>query len=164
VTVIDYAMPSTRRPGPFSRLAVYALVGLALTGWAARAEAQAQARFKIVVNAGSSVGSFTAAEVSRFFLKKTVRWSSGEPVHAVDLPETSPIRANFSQAIHDRPVAAIKVYWQQQIFAGQGVPPVELASEREVLDYVAATVGAIGYVSADAPVREGVKVVPLRDS
>jgi len=160
--VIDHAMPTPRRPGLLSRLAVCALVGLALTSGAARA--QAQGRFKIVVNAGNPVSSLTAAEASRLFLKKTVRWSSGEAVYPVDLPEASSVRAAFSEAIHDRPVAAIKVYWQRQIFAGQGVPPVEMTSDREVLEYVASTTGAIGYVSADAPVGDGVKIVPVRGS
>lgn len=82
----------------------------------------------------------------------------------VDLPATSPVRSGFSQGVHDKPVAAIKVYWQRRIFTGQGVPPVEKASDREVLDYVAANRAAIGYVSANARVGDGVKVVNLTEN
>ncbi len=145
------------------RVTILAPLALALLLVAPGASAQGDS-FKIVVNAGSGVSSLSATEISRLFLKKTVRWSDGGTVLPVDLPATSSVRSAFSQGVHDKPVAAIKVYWQRKIFTGQGVPPVEKASDREVLDYVAANRAAIGYVSANARVGDGVKVVNLTEN
>lgn len=41
-------------------------------------------------------------------------------------------------------------FLQQQIFSGRATPPAELASDAEVIAFVARTPGAIGYVSAGA--------------
>jgi ABC-type phosphate transport system substrate-binding protein len=46
--------------------------------------------------------------------------------------------------------------WRKAVFTGQGAMPKEFNSERALLEYVAATPGAIGYVSrvtADNPVK-----------
>ena len=60
-----------------------------------------------------------------------------------------------------KPVAAVLSHWQRLIFSGKGVPPSELAGEREVVSFVKRTAGAIGYVSESAAV-EGVKALPLQ--
>jgi ABC-type phosphate transport system substrate-binding protein len=51
-------------------------------------------------------------------------------------------------------------YWQQMIVSGRGVPPAK-TSDQDVLAYVKANPGAIGYVGADAPTEE-VKVIALK--
>jgi ABC-type phosphate transport system substrate-binding protein len=79
---------------------------------------------------------------------------------AVGQIDSSLTRANFSKSIHGKPVSSIKAYWQQRIFTGRGVPPVEKDNDREVLNYVKANPGAIGYVSNAAKVS-GVKVVNI---
>ena len=56
--------------------------------------------------------------------------------------------------------AAVKSYWNQQIFSGRDVPPVEKKSDAEVLTFVRSTPGAIGYVS-DAAAVDGVRVVTV---
>jgi hypothetical protein len=48
-------------------------------------------------------------------------------------------------------VSEVKSYWQQQIFSGRSVPPVEKASDAAVVKFVEATAGAVGYVAPDAP-------------
>jgi hypothetical protein len=55
----------------------------------------------------------------------------------------------------------VKSFWQRQIFSGSGVPPQERASDEEVLDFVRANPGAVGYVSSDTPNGAGVKVLEV---
>lgn len=129
---------------------------LLLLGGAEQLSAQG---YQVVVNAGNSVASMTARDVSRLFQKKTTRWDNGQMVIPVDLPERSPVRAAFSRSVHGKSVSALKAYWQRQIFSGRGVPPVEKVSNAEVLQYVAANASAVGYVSANATVGRGVKVI-----
>ena len=79
----------------------------------------------------------------------------------VDLSANSPVREAFSLAIHERDVNAVKSYWQRQIFSGRGVPPPEKASDSEVLAFVRANPGAVGYVSSGTAVGSGVKVLEV---
>ena len=122
--------------------------------------AAAAGDFVVVVNAANPQAALPAAEVSSMFLQKTHKWESGERVKAVDLPETSPARESFSKAIHGRSTAAVKAYWQRMIFSGIDAPPPEKPSAAEVLAYVRANPGAIGYVPAGTQLPEGVK--PLK--
>jgi len=117
--------------------------------------------FKVVVNASNPTTSISTEQLARCFMKQTNTWISGETVVAVDQTATSPVRIEFSTAIHERDVNAIKSYWQRQIFSGQGVPPPEKASDDEVLAFVRANPGGIGYVSSGAQVGAGIKVLEV---
>ena len=60
-----------------------------------------------------------------------------------------------------RPLAAVRAYWQQRIFSGRDVPPPELDTDQQVIDYVMRYAGAIGYVSGTTPL-DGPRVVTIR--
>lgn len=103
-------------------------------------------QFLVVVNASNTVHSISASDLSKIFLKRSTTWSSGQPAVPVDLSDTSSVRAAFSNAVHGRSVSAILAYWQRMIFSGRGVPPVQMASQRDVLTYVRTHPDAVGYV------------------
>ncbi len=125
-----------------------------VTGLAPVVEA---ADFKVVVNASNPINSVTAKELSGYFLKKDLTWPDGQTVTAVDLSPDSPIRVEFTKTIHGKKISAIKSYWQRQIFQGKAVPPMERSTEAEVLAFVAAKPGAVGYVSSAATLNAKVK-------
>ncbi|MDJ0766761.1 MAG: hypothetical protein QNJ97_27560 [Myxococcota bacterium] len=117
----------------------------------------------VVVNQANPVSSMSKDELSRIFLKRTVRWENGELVVAVDLPEDSETRIAFTEAIHGRSVRRVKAYWQQQIFSGRAVPPTELSSDEQVLAFVSSNETAIGYVSGEAFIGGNVKVLRISE-
>lgn len=147
--------PARFRASWAALLLVLAVVGPASTS--------AQEDFQVVVNSGNPTATLTAKQVSNLFLKKTTAWPDGLEARPVDLQPLSTTRARFSTAVHGRPVEAVKRYWQRQIFAGRGTPPVELTSDREVLEFVSEHPGAIGYVAAQTALSEGVSVLSLRE-
>lgn len=136
---------------------IAALVGLLI---AARLSVAAEP-FVMIVNAGNPVSALSTQELSSVYLKKTTRWPSGEEIQPVDLKDPSATRESFSHAIHGKSTAAVKAYWQKMIFSGREVPPSEKASDAEVVAFVRANRGAVGYVAAGAPLGEGVKVVKV---
>ena len=97
------------------------------------------------------------------FLKQRARWDHGERVRPVDLTEDAEIRERFSLAIFRRRTLDIENHWKTMVFSGRDVPPPEKASELEILDYVAANPGAIGYVSRENYLPPGVKAVEIVD-
>ena len=117
--------------------------------------------FKVIVNGAVRVDALSKKEVSDLFMKRTPKWSNGTPVMAVDQSDRSAVRDEFSKTIHGKPTAAVKSYWQQQIFSGRDVPPVEKASDSEVVALVRSNPGAIGYVDAAAD-TSGVKVLTIQ--
>ena len=136
-------------------IAIALLAGTAMITGTAQA-----ASYKVIVNNSVSVSSLSKKAASDLFLKKTTKWESGAAVMPVDQLDSSNTREGFSKAVHGKTAAAVKSYWNQQIFSGRDVPPVEKKSDAEVLSFVRSTPGAIGYVS-DAASAEGVRVVSI---
>jgi len=118
------------------------------------------ASYKLIVNDSVKVRSLSKKTVSDSFLKKVRKWEDGAAIVPVDQLEASDVRDAFSRAIHGKPATAIKSYWNQQIFSGRDVPPVEKKSDAEVVAFVRSNAGAIGYVSDGADVT-GVRVVTV---
>ena len=114
--------------------------------------------FVVIVNKSNNVSSLSKSQVSRMFLKKTFTWGSGESVKPIDQAPGSEIRETFSDEIHGKSVYSVKNYWQQMIFAGRDVPPIEKKTDQEIIDYVRSNGNAIGYVSRDVDLSS-VKVV-----
>ncbi|HYU33281.1 MAG TPA: phosphate ABC transporter substrate-binding protein [Thermoanaerobaculia bacterium] len=121
----------------------------------------AEQGFVVIVNLSNPLSAVPREELSRIFLKKSTKWEDGSRTEPVDLAESSPVRARFSQSVHGRDTTAIKAFWQKMIFSGRDVPPAELASTAEVIAFVAARRGAVGYVSEGTSVGERVKVIQI---
>jgi ABC-type phosphate transport system substrate-binding protein len=56
--------------------------------------------------------------------------------------------------------SAFRASWRSLVFSGQATMPKSFATDAEVVEYVAHTPGAVGYVSKSAP-HEGVKVLAI---
>lgn len=138
-------------------------IACAVLGSTAVARAHAEPPFVVIVNASNPVSALERADASRLFLRRTLAWKHGGKVMPIDLGEGSATRKAFSQAVLGKDVATVKGYWQQLIFTGKSVPPIETPSEAEVVAYVAANPAAIGYVSPATPVSARVKVVRITD-
>lgn len=117
--------------------------------------------FKVIVNPESHVTSLTKKEVSRLFLKKVKTWDNDLQVIPVNLPVGSPARDRFAKEIHNKAPVAVKAYWQQRVFSGRDVPPVERKSDASVVAFVRANPGAIGYVSENTDVQ-GLTVLAIK--
>ena len=140
------------------RLLLLSIVFLALGS----PRAVAEPSYRVIVNPENPVASISKALLSKILLKTQTSWSNGNRILPVDLKATNRVRDGLSRAVHGRSALVIKNWWNQQIFAGKGVPPPELASDAKVIAYVLANPGAIGYVSADANTGD-VKVVALTE-
>lgn len=119
--------------------------------------------FIVVIHAVNPTQLLSRHEVARMFLKQRNRWDHGERVRPVDLSELRTVREQFSLEIFRRRTIDIEDHWKSQVFSGRDVPPTEKASETEVLEYVAANPGAIGYVSRGTPLPAGVKTLEIVD-
>ncbi len=147
-----------RRRGLVTAAGTAACVVLGLL--AARAAHGDAPRFRVVVNNANPVAIMSAEDVSDLLLKKSAAWEDGVAAEPVDQVASSPVREALSQAVHGRAVAAVKSYWQTQVFSGALAPPPEVADDAEVVSFVRSRRGGIGYVSAGAAV-DGVRVVSL---
>lgn len=130
-----------------------------LAASSASAGAAETVAYTVIVNA-SRPASLTRQQIADLFLKRASRWPDGTPAVPVDLSVTEPTRQTFSRTMLGRPTEGIVQYWQQQMYAGRGTPPL-VKSPEETLEFVKTTAGAIGYVRSGMPIPAGVKEVTL---
>lgn len=139
-------------------LKTFTMAVLAVVASASPAMAQ---DFKVIVNSANATTELTADQAAKLFLKQALKFPNDTPAQPVDQGKATGVRAAFSKAVLGRPVSAVESYWQQQIFSGKDVPPAAKGSDDEVVSFVKATPGAIGYVSAGASTAS-VKVVDVK--
>lgn len=128
---------------------------------ARRAIAEGPPPFVVIVNARNASTTLDRDFVKDAFLKKATRWQDGSVIKPIDLVPSSSVRERFSHEVLKRSVSAVKNYWQQMIFSGRDVPPAEVSGDDDVIKFVVANPGAIGYVSGSARLGD-VRVVTVR--
>ncbi len=134
------------------------LLGAALLPISLRAQ---DVGYQVVVHASNRVTHLSRDQVSKIFLRKVTLWDNRQPVLPVDQTAQAPVRRTFTKQIHQRTIASVQTWWQQQTFAGVAVAPPERASDAEVLGYIRRYPNAIGYVRAGTPVGTDVKAIDV---
>jgi ABC-type phosphate transport system substrate-binding protein len=122
--------------------------------------AEGESAFKMIVNPSVAGQKVARDVIGQIYLGKVSRWADGRPIVAADLSSTSAVRAAFSTAVLGMPVEKVKSHWLRSASAGHR-PPTTRASDAEMIEFVAGTTGAIGYVSARTPVPPTVRVVSV---
>jgi ABC-type phosphate transport system substrate-binding protein len=127
----------------------------------ASVRAAGDASFKVIVNAKNPTSSVDREFLRDAYLKKRPTWSNGQTVRPIDLSRRFAIRDQFGRSVLKKSPAQLKSYWNQQVFSGKDVPPPAVDSISDVIAYVVANRGAIGYVPADMD-PGGAKVIEVR--
>ena len=106
----------------------------------------AEERIAIIVGKTAVQERVTPEELARIYLRQRLVWSNGIRVVPTNLPVAHPLRRSFSQQVLGALPEDFEGYWGTQYFHGLS-PPYVLDSEEAVVQFVAVTPGAIGYVS-----------------
>jgi len=122
-----------------------------LTGVLIAVTQAGQAADEIVLVANPDVGVTTLSvdAVKAICTGKTANWNNGAAVVLAVL-DGGVTHEAFVRTYAGKTPSQFAVFWKKQAFTGKGFEPKAFASESELLKYVAATKGAIGYVSAAA--------------
>jgi hypothetical protein len=134
------------------------VVFLAVLGMAATASARA-GDFKVVANPSVKASEISADDLKGVFLATKASLPDGSQVEPV-LAKTGAAHQAFLKDLGKND-AALAMYYRSLVFTGKGSMPKVCASDAEVIEYVAKTKGAIGYVSAGAT-TSGIKTLDVK--
>jgi ABC-type phosphate transport system substrate-binding protein len=124
----------------------------------------AAAGFVLIANAENPATKITKLDATRIFLKKARAWPGGGPsADPVDQRDASPVRKEFLAAVIGKDASAMNAYWQSQLFVGRTTPPPVKGSDADVIAFVAAAKGGIGYVSAGVALPATVKAISVSE-
>ncbi len=76
----------------------------------------------------------------------------------LDMPEGSPQRQAFYQRATGKSSSQLKSYWARMIFTGQGMPPRQVKSVRDMVRTVQQDPHAVGYLQ-ETEIQEGLRVL-----
>jgi ABC-type phosphate transport system substrate-binding protein len=113
----------------------------------------------IISNKSVSAESLTSDDVKKIFVGKKTRWDDNKKINFVIL-ENDGIHKDFLREYVKRTPAQYRRFWKKQVFTGKGRRPISFKVEKDMIEYVANTSGAIGYVSTTAS-TDDVKVLSV---
>lgn len=108
----------------------------------------AQADMVVVTDSNSTITSLTETEVRQLFSGQ-LKTVAGKPVQVLDLPGGERHREDFYRKLMGRSPEQMRAYWTRLVFTGQGKPPREVSSTRELTTLIGSG-GYIGYLPAEA--------------
>ena len=137
------------------------VLAIALIGIAGTPIAGDDGAYKVIVHPDNPFDSVDRDFVRDAYLKKATEWNDGEVIRPIDLAPRFRARDKFTENVIRKTAAQLRTYWNQQIFSGKGVPPPEAEAVADVIAYVVANRGAIGYIPADVDPGRA-KVIRIR--
>jgi hypothetical protein len=135
------------------------LFAAAVVGFLALSSAMA-GDLKVIANSSVGTSSVSADEIKGVFLSTKTSLSDGSHVEPVLLKDGATHEA-FLKGYVGKTDAAFETYYRSLVFTGKASMPKSLASDGEMVAYVAKTKGAIGYVSS-AAATAGVKTLDVK--
>ena len=114
----------------------------------------------IIANQNVPETTVTKKDLQAMFLGKRVQWKDNTAIHPVTVKEAELHKAFLKQYVK-KSFAKWNAHWKRMVFTGNGTPPKQFATQQELLEYVATTTGAIGYVD-NGPSIENVTTIAVR--
>lgn len=115
---------------------------------------------KVIANESVTAPSVSADDLKGVFLATKTSLSDGSHVEPV-LQKGGAAHESFLKEHLGKTDAALLTYYRSLVFTGKASMPKTVASDAEVVAYVAKTKGAIGYVSAGAA-SAGTKTIDVK--
>ncbi len=118
----------------------------------------------IITNPDTNISTLKIKEVKDIYTGKRTRWNGSGRIILVTLTD-SEVHREFLWDFLKKTPTQFRNYWRRKVFTGEGKNPKAFDSEARLIDFVAQTKGALGYVSAEAsPGGKGVKIIRITDS
>jgi len=115
----------------------------------------------VIVNVANPSAQIQRSALLAIFMGEMTTWSDGKTIAPVDHSMRSPVRAAFSEKLLGKPAMSVQIHWLRKVAAEHVNPPPAKPSDAEVVAFVRANPGAIGYVAADFTLDETVKVMKV---
>ena len=100
----------------------------------------------------------TQNDARLFFSMRVSTWPNGQPISVYVLPDDDPLHRDFATSVLQLYPYQLRRIWDRQLFSGTGQAPIVVKNELELINSVASTPGAIGYVRK-APQDNRIRVI-----
>ncbi len=102
---------------------------------------------ELIANSAVPVDQISIRELRAIYTMKRKRWHDSMPIAVFVLKASNSTHAGFCKEILRLFPHQLQTGWDRLVYSGRGAAPTEVANEEEMLNLIATTPGAIGYVS-----------------
>lgn len=114
----------------------------------------------LIAHPGVTADALEAGQVQNIFLGKTAQWDDGTRVTLAML-KGGDVSDAFLKANVKKSQRQFETFWKKAVFSGTGEMPAAFDTEAELVAFVAATPGAVGYIDSATP-HDSVKEVAVK--
>lgn len=132
------------RPYVYEKLISFIKVGIIVSTMGSSSVNAAE----IVVNQTVPSKQYTLADARAIFMMRQRFWPNGEQIKVFTLSDTDLLHKDFVKNNLDMFPHQLRRIWDRMLFSGTGSIPVQLDSEQEMIDKIANTPYAIGYLNS----------------
>ena len=122
--------------------------------------AKAHAQVIVIANPSVKPADVSKNDLRDVFTGDSCKFKDGSKVAPV-LLKAGGTSDEFLAAFIGKSDTAFRASWRSLVFSGQASMPKTIDTDAAMVDFVAHTAGAIGYISKSTP-HEGVKVLSVR--
>ena len=108
----------------------------------------------IVVGNQTNMNNMTIATVRDYFKGKNYKWPNKKNVVIAFPSSKHPKVELYSNLIYNRSFFAVKKYWYSLVFQGRHDPPYFFDSDKELLEFVESTPGAMTIIQSSNEVDD----------
>lgn len=121
---------------------------------------QGQSQVIVIANPTVKAMEITKNDLKDVFTGNATSLKDGSRVVPI-LLKGGTAHEEFLQAFIGKSDSTYRAGWRSLVFSGQAAMPKNLDTDAEVVEFVKANAGAIGYIGAKSP-HEGVKILTVR--
>jgi ABC-type phosphate transport system substrate-binding protein len=114
----------------------------------------------IIAHKDAPEATLSEKELQEIFLGKRVQWQDNSAIHPATVKDKD-LHSAFLKQYIKKSVSKWNAHWKRLVFTGNGTPPQQFDTGQALLEYVADTEGAIGYIDAETPV-ENVTIIEVQ--
>lgn len=116
----------------------------------------------VIVHPNVAADRLHRQQVLDIYAGELAYWKDDTPITVCDLKRKNPTKLTFYRYL-GKTTSQMKSLWMKKLLLGEREPPTTADSEEQILDFVAQTPGAIGYIDA-AHLDDRVKRLTTIDS
>lgn len=105
----------------------------------------------VIGNKSIPVSKLSHNDIQNIYLGKKKVWANGLKVEMSVLIEGD-ITNRFLTGYLKKNTHTFNNYWKKQLFTGGGKPPVVFEREKDLVEFVTKTKGAVGYLSSQSTI------------
>ncbi len=114
-----------------------------------------------IANKNVADEAFAKTDIKNIFLGKKAKWKDRSDIQVAILKDDNEIHNLFLKTYIKKTRSQFRWYWRTILFSGKGLLPKIFQTTEEMIDYVAQTDGAIGYID-DKTNYDNVKILKIK--